>query len=87
MFIEQDRVVDLGAISSQITHQTYQQMSASESIPKDVKKTLLMTLDYMPLHSSKQHNSLAVLKRHLKTDYALSWVEYGMRLDSIFKHA
>jgi predicted choloylglycine hydrolase len=86
-FIEQDRIVDLGAISSQKTHDTYQQLPTSDSIPKNVRKALLISLDFLPSHSSKQRNSLIVLKQHLKTDYALSWVEYGMRLDSIYRHA
>ena len=85
-FVEQNRIIDLGAISSQITQDTYQQQPASEFIPINERKTLLMTLDFLPLQSSEQRNSLTRLKQHLKTDYALSWAEYGMRLNSIYRH-
>jgi predicted choloylglycine hydrolase len=85
-FVEQDRIIDLGAISSQITQDTYQQQPASEFIPINERKTLLMTLDFLPSQSSEQRNSLTSLKQHLKTDYALSWAEYGMRLNSIYRH-
>ena len=85
-FVEQDRIVDLGAISSQITQDSYQQQPASDFIPANERKTLLMTLDFLPLQSSEQRNSLTHLKQHLKTDYALSWAEYGMRLNSIYRH-
>jgi len=47
------------------------------AIPNEIRESLLMGLEYLPLTSTKQTSSISRLKQLLKSDKEISWAEYG----------
>ncbi len=54
------------------------------SIPMEVRQSLLMGLEYLPSVSNKQGSAIVKIKRLLKSDKYISWVDYGNRLAAAF---
>ena len=51
-----------------------------DSIPLEIRESLLMGLEYLPSISDKHDSSISKLKQILKSDKSISWVEYGNSL-------
>ena len=48
-----------------------------DSIPMEIRQSLLMGLEYLPCDSDKKESSISSLRQLLKSDKNISWVEYG----------
>lgn len=98
-FIEQDKAVNLeakapttrSATISVTTNYTNGFVNSSqnyasnyESIPMEVRESLLMGLGYLPTVSDKQGSAITKLKQLLKSDKHISWVDYGNKLVASF---